>query len=173
MSQKVIDILTEIALLVLAFTAGVAVMYQITLHQAEAVAINVSKPVAEVADVALSAEPAKETGETDSEPMTVSEMIVAEADNADIDPELALAIARLETGHFTSDAYQAGNNVGGMSVDEVPMSFSTLEGGVAAYIECLKTYYAAGLTTPEEIGKHWCPVNPEWAATVETLMREA
>jgi hypothetical protein len=26
---------------------------------------------------------------------------------------------------------------------------------------------------PEEIGKHWCPVNPEWAATVETLMREA
>ena len=171
MSQKVIDILTEIALLVLAFTAGVAVMYQITLHQAEAV--DVSKPAVEVVDVALNAEPAAAEPAEETEPLSVSEMIAAEANNAGVDSELALAIARLETGHFTSDSYQAGNNVGGMSVNEVPMSFSTLEEGVTAYIECLKTYYTAGLTTPEEIGKHWCPVNPEWAATVETLMREA
>ena len=50
------------------------------------------------------------------------------------------------------------------------MSFSTLEEGVAAYIECLKTYYAAGLTTPEEIGRYYCPVNSSWAEVVNELM---
>lgn len=162
--QKIIDWITVILVLVLAFTAGVAFMWQYTLHNYTIAAAS-EEEFAPVAEAAYAAET--------SEALTVEDMIMTEANNAGVDSELALAIARLETGHFTSDAYQAGNNVGGMSVNEVPMSFSTLEEGVTAYIECLKTYYTAGLTTPEEIGKHWCPVNPEWAATVETLMREA
>lgn len=162
--QKITDWITVILVLVLAFTAGVAFMWQYTLHNYTVTAVS-EEETPRVAGAAYAAE-------TPEEPLTVEEMILTEAEAAGIDGRLALAIAKLETGHFTSDAYQAGNNVGGMSVDEVPMSFSTLEEGVAAYIECLKTYYAAGLTTPEEIGKHWCPVNPEWAATVETLMRE-
>ena len=165
MSQKIIDWITVALVLVLAFTAGAAFMWQYTLHNYTVAAVP-EEETPQVVETAYAAE-------TSEEPLTVEEMILTEAEAAGIDGRLALAIARLETGHFTSDAYQAGNNVGGMSVDEVPMSFSTLEEGVTAYIECLKTYYAAGLTTPEEIGKHWCPVNPEWAATVETLMREA
>lgn len=162
--QKITDWITVLLVLVLAFTAGVAFMWQYTIHNYVVTDVSEEEftPVAKAAHAA----------ET-SEVLTVEDMITTEADNAGVDPELALAIAKLETGHFTSDAYLTGNNVGGMSVNEVPMSFSTLEEGVTAYIECLKTYYAAGLTTPEEIGKHWCPVSPEWAATVETLMREA
>ena len=168
MSQKVIDILTEIALLVLAFTAGVAVMYQITLHQAEAV--DVSKPAVEVADVALNAEPAAAEPAEETEPLSVSEMIAAEANNAGVDPELALAVAKLETAHFTSDAYVSGNNVGGLSDNEVPRSYATLDEGVNAFIGCLKEYFDAGLTTPEEIGRYYCPVNSSWAEVVNELM---
>lgn len=162
--QKITDWITVLLVLVLAFTAGVAFMWQYTIHNYVVTAVS-EEEFTPVTKAAYAAET--------SEALTVEDMITTEADNAGVDPELALAIAKLETGHFTSDAYLYGNNVGGMSVNEVPMSFSTLKEGVTAYIECLKTYYAAGLTTPEEIGKHWCPVNPEWAATVETLMREA
>ena len=105
-------------------------------------------------------------------PVTVEEMITTEAEAAGIDEHLALAIARLETGHFTSDAYLTGNNVGGLSDNEVPRSYATLEDGVAAYIECLKTYYAAGLTTPELIGERWCPVNEKWVDIVKDIMQE-
>lgn len=105
-------------------------------------------------------------------PVTVEEMILAEAAEAGIDGRLALAIAKLETGHFTSDAYLAGNNVGGLSDNEVPRTYPTIEDGVKAYIECLKTYYAAGLTTPEEIGKQWCPASKKWVDVVKDIMQE-
>jgi len=87
--------------------------------------------------------------------------------------DVVLAIARLETGHFSSDAYLYGNNVGGLSVDEVLMTFTTLEEGVECFVENLATYYFdQGLTTPEEIGKKYCPCNDNWARTVEQIMEE-
>ena len=72
--------------------------------------------------------------------------------------------------HFTSDAYLSGNNVGGLSDNEVPRSYVTLEEGVTAFIKCLKEYFDAGLTTPEEIGRYYCPVNSSWAEVVNELM---
>lgn len=161
--QKITDWITVIMVLALAFTAGVAFMWQYTLHNYTIAAVSEEEftPVTETTYAA----------ET-SEALTVEDMITTEADNAGVDPELALAIARLETGHFTSDAYLTGNNVGGLSDNEVPRSYATLEEGVKAYIECLKTYYAAGLTTPELIGERWCPVNEKWVDIVKDIMQE-
>lgn len=172
MSQKIIDIITDVLLLVLVFTAGVVLMYQVMIHRTTVTPIDILNPATPVIGAALraEAEPAHEMAEPDSEPMTVSEMIAAEANNAGVDPELALAVAKLETAHFTSDAYVSGNNVGGLSDNEVPRSYVTLEEGVTAFIKCLKEYFDAGLTTPEEIGRYYCPVNSSWAEVVNELM---
>ena len=162
--QKIIDWITVILVLVLAFTAGVAFMWQYTLHNYTIAAASEEEftPVTEAAYAA----------EAPEEPLTVEDMIMTEAEAAGIDGRLALAIAKLETGHFSSNAYLAGNNVGGLSDNEVPRSYATLEDGVKAYIECLKTYYAAGLTTPELIGERWCPANEKWVDVVKDIMQE-
>lgn len=164
MRQKIIDWITVILVLVLAFTAGAAFMWQYTIHNYTVAAVS-EEETPRVAETAYAAE-------TSEEPLTVEEMILAEAVEAGIDGRLALAIAKLETGHFTSDAYLAGNNVGGLSDNEVPRTYPTIEDGVGAYIECLKTYYAAGLTTPEEIGKQWCPASEKWVDVVKDIMQE-
>lgn len=166
MSQKIIDAITDVLLLLLAFTAGVVLMYQITIHRTAVSPMDVMEPTTEVVSVALRSEQAWE----DVQPLTVSEMIMAEAEAAGVDPELALAVAKLETAHFTSDAYLSGNNVGGLSDNEVPRSYETLEEGIAAFIDCLKAYFESGLTEPDEIGEYYCPVNSSWADVVNELM---
>lgn len=155
--QKITDWITVVLVLVLAFTAGAAFMWQYTLHN-----YTVAKTASE--------EFTPQVAETPEEPLTVEKMITTEAKNAGVDPELALAVAKLETAHFTSDAYVSGNNVGGLSDNEVPRSYATLDEGVNAFIGCLKEYFDAGLTTPEEIGRYYCPVNSSWAEVVNELM---
>jgi len=82
-----------------------------------------------------------------------------------------LAIARLETGWFTSDAYKYRNNPGGLSRNEVPLYFDTIDEGVDRFVSNLKkNYFDQGLTTPNEIGEKYCPVNPKWATMVSRLM---
>ena len=102
----------------------------------------------------------------------VEDMICIECDKYGVDAELALAIAKLETGHFTSEAYTEGNNVGGLSIDEVPMEFKDLEQGVEAFVMNLHhNYIAEGLDTVDEIAEKYCPINKEqWAETVKALM---
>lgn len=103
--------------------------------------------------------------------LDIEEMIQATCEEYGIDHELPLAIAKLETGHFTSRAYTEGNNVGGLSVDEVPLEYESLDEGVDAFIRLLaENYFAEGLTTLEAIGQKYCPVNPEWAEIVRGLM---
>lgn len=108
------------------------------------------------------------------EELTVEEMILRASSEYEIDSTLALAIARLETGNFTSDAYLYGNNVGGISIDEEPMSFDTLDDGVEMFVRNLKVnYYNEGLNDVEEIASKYCPVNEEqWSTTVKALMKE-
>ena len=85
--------------------------------------------------------------------------------------DIVLAIARLETGWFTSNAYINYNNPGGLSVNETPLHFNTIEEGVDAFVSNLSNnYFAIGLDTPEEIGAKYCPINPEWAGMVTSLM---
>jgi hypothetical protein len=86
--------------------------------------------------------------------------------------DIVLAIARLETGWFKSDAYVYKNNPGGLSVNEVPISFDTIEEGVEAFVRNLsKNYFGKGLDTVEEIGRKYCPVNYDhWVWSVNSLI---
>lgn len=102
---------------------------------------------------------------------TIESKIVEACNRYGIDSSIVLAIARLETGNFTSYAYLVGNNPGGMSVNEVPISYGSIEEGVEAMVSNLAhNYFAIGLTTPELIGQKYCPVNPNWAYLVRSLM---
>lgn len=101
----------------------------------------------------------------------IESRIVEACNRYGIDSSIVLAIARLETGNFTSYAYLVGNNPGGMSVNEVPITYSSIEQGVEAMVSNLaNNYFAVGLTTPELIGQKYCPVNPNWANLVRSLM---
>lgn len=106
---------------------------------------------------------------------SVQEMIVMACEEHGVDHEIAMAIAKLETGCFTSDAFLKGNNVGGLSDNEVPRTYSTIEEGVNAFVENLTVnYFGKGLNTPEQIGKKYCPGNAKaWAENVRLLMEEA
>lgn len=107
------------------------------------------------------------------EPMTTEELIIRESEAAGIDPKVAVAISRLETGHWTSYAYVYCNNVGGLSDNEVPRTYPTVEDGVKAFVECLVTYWEKGLTVPELIEPVYCPPsNGRWAANVRAIMEE-
>lgn len=102
---------------------------------------------------------------------SIESRIVEACNHYGIDSSIVLAIARLETGNFTSYAYLVGNNPGGMSVNEVPITYGSIEQGVEAMVSNLaNNYFAIGLTTPELIGQKYCPVNPNWANMVRSLM---
>lgn len=102
---------------------------------------------------------------------SIESRIIEACNRYGIDSSIVLAIARLETGNFTSHAYLVENNPGGMSVNEVPITYSSIEQGVEAMVSNLaNNYFAIGLTTPELIGKKYCPVNPNWANMVRSLM---
>ena len=104
---------------------------------------------------------------------TPQEMIEESCKKHGVDPELAVAVARLETGHFTSYAFTVLNNVGGMSINEEPIAYGSLEEGVDAFVKNLAhNYIGQGLTTPEEIGEKYCPVNSEWASKVKEIMED-
>lgn len=104
--------------------------------------------------------------------MPIEELITVVCEDYGISSEIPLAIARLETGHFTSSAYLNKNNPGGMSIDEVPITYSTREDGVEAFVSNLsENYFEIGLTTPESIAQKYCPVNStNWASMVRQLM---
>ena len=105
--------------------------------------------------------------------LTVQDRIVLACEEAGVNPEIAVAIARVETGHFASKAFTKLHNVGGLSVNEEPISYESLEDGIAAFVDCLAWYKEDGLSTVEEIGKRWCPDNYEaWVSLVKKIMEE-
>ena len=105
--------------------------------------------------------------------LTVEELIERKCHEYRVDADIALAIAKLETGHFTSKAFTEYNNVGGLSVNEQPIQYGSLDSGIEAFVINLAAYKKAGLETVEEIGMRWCPVNYEsWVYNVNRLMGE-
>lgn len=104
--------------------------------------------------------------------LPIEEKIRLACNRYSVDYRVVLAIARLETGWFKSSAYLYRNNPGGLSRNEQPLYFSTIEEGVEAFVSNLKyNYFDQGLDSPSEIGSKYCPVNPQWAVMVESLMR--
>lgn len=88
-----------------------------------------------------------------------------------VDYKLALAIAKLETGNFTSDVYINKHNVGGLTNGGEYKTFSSVTEGVFEMVRNLKVNYInKGLTTPSEINPKYCPTDSNWASKVTQIM---
>ena len=82
-----------------------------------------------------------------------------------IDYKMAIAIAKHETGNYTSNAYANKNNVGGMMYWDAKtkssrlITYTSIDEGIEAFVSNLKrNYYDLGLDTIEEIQKKYAPV---------------
>lgn len=87
-----------------------------------------------------------------------------------IDPKLAIAISRLETGNWKN--IKKHYNFGGLSVNEKPMTFNSEVEGLERYINLLVWYQEKGMDTPEKMSKVYCPNNESWAKQVRQIMEE-
>lgn len=73
---------------------------------------------------------------------------------------ISIAIARWETGNYTSSAFLNKHNVGGMMGSKGLIQYSSLDEGVIKFLSNLKNnYFAIGLDTIEKIQPKYCPVD--------------
>ena len=87
-----------------------------------------------------------------------------------IEPELLQAIEILETGHYTSDLYKNKNNTWGAFDGNTYKYFDSPEQSTVELARTLRKYYLdKGLVTLTEIGKVFCPNDPEWPAKVNKI----
>ena len=87
------------------------------------------------------------------------------------DYDITLAIGRYETGWWKSYACTVKNNPGGMSRNEVPIYYDTIDEGIDAWVQNLaNNYFAMGLDTPEKIAEKYCPNNSEYASYLRKMM---
>lgn len=89
-----------------------------------------------------------------------------------VDPYLAIAISRLETGHYTSRAFVNGHNFGGMTGSKGVMSFSSFSVGLDKYVNMLERYYNRGMDTADKMRSTYCPPNEKWADVVNDIYDE-
>lgn len=87
------------------------------------------------------------------------------------DYDITLAIGRYETGWWKSYACTVKNNPGGMSRNEVPITYSSIDEGIDAWVQNLaNNYFAIGLDTPEKIAEKYCPNNSGYASYLRKMM---
>lgn len=109
---------------------------------------------------------------TISDGKDIKEKIKIACDIYGVPYDLAMGIARLETGHFKSNAFRNKNNIGGMMWKGKLMNFDTIDEGVDRYVKNLhKNYISCGLNTPEKMAKKYCPDDSGWAKKVRSLMK--
>lgn len=92
-----------------------------------------------------------------------------------VDYILAVSIARVETGNFTSEVFLKYNNLGGLSNDYGWYKYNTLIEGINAYVSMLKIEYIdKGLDTPEKMQPKYCPGKDgeHWISLVREIMEE-
>ena len=132
-----------------------------------------AKEQAEV-EAMIEAEDYEEVVVAENETTSIEDMIIETCEDYGIDSTIPVAISRLETGHWTSNACLNYNNVGGLSVNEVPMYFDSLEEGVDAFVSNLaKNYFAEGITDIDDIADKYCPKDRDhWAEQVKQLAGE-
>lgn len=104
------------------------------------------------------------------------------AEQYDIDWKLAVAIARHETGNYTSELFKEKNNIGGIYVNGEFKKFETLNDGIDYFVRLLKNYYIQkGLDTPEKIQPVYAPIgakndphnlNSHWTSNVKSIYAE-
>ncbi len=99
------------------------------------------------------------------------EMFQIAADVYQIDFEIIYAIAKHETGHFTSSLFINNNNPGGIKSGSGWAKYNTEFEGIMEMARLLRRgYYDYGLDTVEEIEGKYCPNSDVWAKAVKSLM---
>ena len=89
-----------------------------------------------------------------------------------VDTITAIAIARLETGNYTSALCEESHNFGGMGDGSRYYTYDSPREGVRAFVSMIKRYADKGMTTPQKMQASYCPDNAQWAEKVETLKKE-
>lgn len=103
--------------------------------------------------------------------VSMEEKIRIACDIYGADYNITLAIGRYETGWWSSYACTVKNNPGGMSRNEVPIYYDTIDEGIDAWVQNLaNNYFAMGLDTPEKIAEKYCPNNNEYASYLRKMM---
>lgn len=95
---------------------------------------------------------------------------------------ISIAIAKWETGNYTSSAFLNKHNVGGMMSSKGLIQYSSLDEGITKFLNNLKNnYFGIGLDTIEKIQPKYCPVgakndpkglNKYWLNGVTNLYNE-
>lgn len=106
---------------------------------------------------------------------TPRELLKIACEEYNVDYILAVSIARVETGNFTSEVFLKYNNLGGLSNDYTWYKYDTLIEGINAYVSMLKLEYIdKGLDTPEKMQPKYCPNEDgtHWVLLVRQIMEE-
>lgn len=121
--------------------------------------------------VPLSVETAKELPQT-SYTHEIDIMLEGLCKEYGVDDVLAIAIARLETGHYTSALFTENNNFGGMGDGTRYYAYSDKNEGAEQFVKMLKKYAENGKNTPQTMASTYCPDNANWAKLVTQMMGE-
>lgn len=115
----------------------------------------------------------KETKEKPEEKST-EELIIEKCNEIGVDSSIPVAISKLETGYFTSNAHDNYNNPGGIMImvngSYELKYFNTIEEGVDYFVSNLvDNYFSVGLYSAEEIGPKYCPGDAGWIRQINIL----
>lgn len=102
----------------------------------------------------------------------MDKLIEEECMRQGIDESLAIAISRLETGHYTSRLFTESNNFGGMGDGTRYYEYKTPADGARAFVEMVARYITNGYDTPKKMQRFYCPENENWAKMVEEIRSE-
>lgn len=104
------------------------------------------------------------------------EMFDVAAEVYRVDSIMLYAIARHETGNFTSRLFVENNNPGGIKDFDSASGWASYGSEFEGIMEMARLirrgYYNYGLDTPEEIGAKYCPDGTDWAGAIRRLMKE-
>ena len=117
-----------------------------------------------------------QVAELSNQTFSREEMFDIAAEVYRIDPVMLYAIARHETGNFTSRLFKEDNNPGGIKDFDSASGWASYDSEFEGIMEMARLirrgYYNYGLDTPEEIGAKYCPDGTDWAGAIRRLMKE-
>lgn len=110
----------------------------------------------------------------DLDSTTIEEKFKMASQIYDVDYKLIYAIARLESGNFTSELWYSKHNPGGITSGSGWASFSNDFEGILEMTRMIKYHYInKGLDTVDKISRVYCPSTAEdWSYKVTTIMAE-
>lgn len=117
-----------------------------------------------------------QVAELSNQTFSREEMFDVAAEVYRVDPTMLYAIARHETGNFTSRLFVENNNPGGIKDFDSASGWASYGSEFEGIMEMARLirrgYYNYGLDTPEEIGAKYCPDGTDWAGAIRRLMKE-